>query len=212
MGAIRLTKTKSPFQIFPEFVSPLMCEEIVDALDFGTPDTDNKGGNVSSSKFNEDYEMVLFEEFVKIKPQIEQHYSIAHKATCETRFDWYPEGSTGKLVCESAEYLRKKWVRVRDRDLSCLVFLSDWNDTPNFDDDYEVYGGKIEFPQHGFGFNAQRGTMIVYPSGPHFINTVTQVQAGNLHIAKFHIKSAVPYLYNPADFPGDYRSWFVDVV
>lgn len=213
-----MTQVKSPFLIVEEFVSPLMCEEIIDALDWTVPDTNKQGVAIPSLKSNDDYEAYLYTEFLKRKEDIERHYNVAHMATSQTMFEWYPESSQGTIHAENAEFLRagtkgdRKWVRVRDRDLTCAVFLVDWNDKADFDDDYEVYGGKLEFPQHGFGFNAQRGTMVVFPSVPHFINTITPIQAGNLHIARFHIKTTVPFLYQPTDFPGDYRTWFREFV
>lgn len=205
-------QVKSPFLVIPEFVSPLMCEEIVDALDFTVPDVDKKGVPISSYRSNDEYEEYLYTEFLKYKEDIEAHFNVAHQATCQTTFEIYPEGAKGKVICDNSTYMHEKWVRVKDRDLTCLVFLSEYNDKQDFDNEYEVYGGKIEFPQHGFGFNPQRGTMVVFPSVPQFINTVTPIQAGNLFIARFHIKTTVPFLYNPAFFPGNYKTWFREIV
>jgi hypothetical protein len=207
-----MTQVKSPFLVIPEFVSPLMCEEIVDALDFTVADTDKKGVPISSTRSNPEYEEYLYTEFLKYVRDIEIHYNVTHQATCQTFFEIYPEGSRGKLTCDNAAYLNEKWVRVKDRDLTCVVFFTDYNDSPDFDDTYEVYGGKLEFPQHGFGFNPQRGTMVVFPSVPQFINTVTPIQAGDLFTARFHIKTTVPFLYDPTQFPGDYRTWFREIV
>ena len=71
-----------------------------------------------------------------------------------------------------------------------------------------MYGGKLEFPQWGFGFNPQRGTMIVFPSGPHFINATTKVLVGELYQVKIQMTAQVPLLFNPAEYPGDYKQWF----
>lgn len=207
-----MSLSKSPFLILPEFVSPLMAEEIVDQLDFLVPDTNRSGKPLSSVKSNDEYEEVLYSELMQVKSSIERHFCVEHQATSQTMFEWYPAGSQGKIHAENSEYLHKKWVRVRDRDLTGVVFLSDYNDRADFDDQYEVYGGKLEFPQHGFGFNPQRGTLVIFPSVPHFINTITPIQAGSLHIARFHIKTKVPFLYDPSLFPGDFKSWFTDVV
>ena len=105
-----------------------------------------------------------------------------------------------------------KWVRVKDRDITCVLFLSDYQSTPPIDEDYEVYGGKLEFPQHGFGFNAQRGTLIAFPSVPHFINGVASIMAGNLYLARFHIATDSPLLYDHTKFPGTYKDWLREFI
>lgn len=198
---------KSPFYVIPEFISPMMCEEIIDQLDFIVPDIDSKGTPVSSTKTHEHYEMYLFEEFQKYQSTISAYYNSDHRATTEFTFTWYPEGSSAAMHCENSMHLNSKWVRVFDRDITCILFLTEYNDIAPFDDDYEVYGGKVEFPQHGFGFNAQRGTLIAFPSEPHFINGISRILAGSLYLAKFHIATKSPLLFDPAKFPGNYQTW-----
>ena len=36
-------RPKSPFVVYQEFLSPLMCEEIIDLMDVTTPDIDKDG-------------------------------------------------------------------------------------------------------------------------------------------------------------------------
>jgi hypothetical protein len=98
-------------------------------------------------------------------------------------------------------------VRVRDRDLTAVIFLTDHQDKPPFDPEFEVSGGKLEFPQHGFGFNPERGTMVVFPADPHFLHRTAPVKAGELFQIRLHIATKEPFLYQPDDFPGDFRSW-----
>jgi hypothetical protein len=92
------------------------------------------------------------------------------------------------------------------------LFLTDYNDKPPFDEDYEVFGGKLEFPQHQFGFNPQRGTLIAFPSEPHFINMVSSILVGSLYLTKFHIATKSPLLYDPNKFPGNYNTWLREFV
>lgn len=199
--------SKSPFYVIPDFISPLMCEEIVDQLDFTIPDLSPSGAPVPSMKTDDDYEAYLFQQFEKYRDSIAAYYDSDHRATSQFAFKWYPVGSKEGMHAENSIYKDGKWMRIYDRDITCVLFLSDHQDKPPFDDDYEVYGGKLEFPQHGFGFNAQRGTLIAFPSVPHFVNGVAPILAGSLYIAKFHIATKVPLMYNPAKFPGDYKTW-----
>lgn len=203
---------KSPFFVVQEFISPLICEEMVDALETYEPDTDTKGNPVKMSKYHELSELALFERFQRLIPSLEQHYNIDYVGTERVLFQWYPEGSAGTPHCESSSYLNKKWVRTKNRDVSFVLFLSDYQDNIPFESDYEVYGGKLEFPQWGFGFNPQRGTLIGFPSDPHFINVTTPIMVGDLFQAKFHIAAASPLLFNSKNFPGDYREWFKEFV
>ena len=203
-----MTTPKSPFFIIPNFLSPKKCEEIVDDLDFYTPDFDADGIPLKMFKYNERHELALYDKLQTFVPQIMSYYGTDYRATETIQFEWVTEGVKPKPLCENSNYIKKKWMRTKDRDITGMLFLSDYNDNPPFDSEYEVYGGKLEFAQHGFGFNPQRGTLIVYPSDPHFINANAAVIAGDLFQARIHIATKLPYLYNPADFPGNYTNWF----
>jgi hypothetical protein len=196
-------ETKSPFYIVQEFV----CEELIDACAFTVPDVDKEGHYVETIKTSDHAEELIYNRLVSILPDIEAYYNIQHKGTERVVFEWFPEGSKGKFICENSAFLRGKWLRTKQRDLTAILFLSDYRDVPQFDD-YEVYGGKLEFVQHKFGFNPQRGTLIVFPSDPHFINITTPIVVGDLYQARMQIAAAVPYLYDPLQFTGNYLSWF----
>lgn len=204
--------THSPFFIIQDFLSPLNTEEVVDSLACYEPDTDTEGFAMRNIRTNDFSEELIYDTLQEYIPEIEKHYGLQYKGTERVIFEWYPHGCASQEPrCENSSYVKKPdksaWVRNRDRDLSCILFMSDYQDEVPFDSDYEVYGGKLEFPQHHFGFNPQRGTLIVFPSDPHFINVITDVAFGDLFLARFHIAAKEPFLYDPRKFPGDYRSW-----
>ncbi len=205
-------EVKSPFLIIQDFVSPLLCEQIIDDLEAYEPDVDVHGKPVKAIRSNEQYEAILFEKLQTVIPTIEMHYGITYKGTESINFEWIPQEAHGDPICENSSYLRKQWLRTRERDLSAMLFLCDYQDKVPFDSDYEIYGGKFEFPQHSFGFNAQRGTLVVYPSDPHFINVNAPVTYGDLFQVRMQITATAPFIYNPKDFPGDYRTWFKEFV
>jgi hypothetical protein len=206
-----MTEVKSPFLVVQNFISPLMCEHIVDSADYTVPDVNTKGFPVRTIKRNEKAEQLLFEKFEQIIPQIEEYYNIEYRGTEPMFVEWYPEESEGEPQCESSSFLRKKWVKTKDRDFSCVLFLSDYQNTVPFDAEFEVFGGVLEFPQWGFGFNPQRGTLIVFPSGPHFVNVTTKINVGELFQVRMHMAAQQTYLFDAKNFPGDYRFWFKDV-
>jgi hypothetical protein len=199
---------KSPFYVIQNFLSPKLCEKIVDDLDFYSPDYDKEGNPVKMYRYKEDAELIVFNRLQPLIPKLMEYYDAEYRATETIQFEYFAAGVDPEPICENSNYVRKKWMRTKDRDITAVLFFSDYNDNPPFDSDYECYGGKLEFPQHGFGFNPQRGTLIVYPSGPHFINATSTVQSGDLIQARIHMATKLPYLYNPTQFPGDYRSWF----
>lgn len=203
---------KSPFYVEQEFLSPLLCEQIADDLNFIYPDKDQNDKPIKSFKSHERSEEVIFQHLRRHIPKMEAHYGFEYRGTTTMSFEWYPQGCQGESPrCENSEYINKQWARTRDRDITGVLFLCDYQDHVPFDNDFEVYGGKIEFPQHQFGFNPQRGTLIFFPSGAHFLNCATPIQVGDLFQVRFHIAATVPYMYNPTDFPGDYTSWFEEI-
>ncbi len=198
---------KSPFYVVQDFISNKVCEMIVDDLGYYSPDVDPDGTPIKMARNHAPSEEIIYEKFTSLIPLLENYYDFQHRGTEGVNFEFIAPGVEPEAVCDNAQYIHKKWVRTKDRDFSAVVFLSDYQDQVPFSSDYEVYGGKLEFLQHQFGFNPERGTLIVYPSGPHFINAVSKVITGDLFLAKFHIAGQAPFLYQPADFPGDYKSW-----
>lgn len=200
---------KSPFLVYQDFLSPLMCENIVAAIDMYSPDYDEEGRPIRRVRRHDDAEAIIFDRLEKNIVNVEEYYDFDCKGVEKMTFEYYPEGTGNQEhTCENSNYVRKKWVRTRDRDITGILFLSDFQDQVPFDSEFEVFGGKLEFPQHRFGFNPNRGTLILYPSGPHFINTTTGILAGDLYQVRLHLSGTMPYLYNPDDFPGDFTNWF----
>lgn len=199
---------KSPFYIVEEFISPLMCEDLIDTLNYNIPDEDKEGHPVKTTKTSEAAEAVVYDRLQLLFPELQAYYQLMYKGTERVTFEWFPEGSKGDFVSENSERLHGKWLRTRQRDLTGILFLSDYQEKTPFEEEYEVLGGKLEFVQHKFGFNPQRGTLIVFPSDPHFINITTEVLAGDLHQARIQMAATMPYLYNPQQFQGNYLTWF----
>ncbi len=206
-----MASAKSPFKIYQHFLSAKLCEIIVDATGFCTPDVDASGKPIKMFRHHEPSSNLIYSQFKHIIPKIEQYYDFNHRGTEDLTFEYISEGCTSQPLCENSTYIHQKWVRVRDRDITGLLFLSKYQDQVPFDTDYEVYGGKLEFPQHDFGFNPERGTLILYPSGPHFINAFSPIITGDLFAVRFHLTGHSPYLYNPQQFPGDYKTWFTNL-
>jgi hypothetical protein len=198
---------KSPFLVFQNFLSPLMCENIVDALNVTTPDTDKQGHPIPSYRHNKKYEKEILVRCQDLFELFEDHYNVEYRGFERPTFEWYIEGVKDDWRCGNSEYLRDKWVRTRDRDLTGIIFLSEYQNHVPFDVDFEVCGGKLEFAQHDFGFNPERGTMIIFPAGPHFLHRTGSIEAGDLFQVRFHIATMEPFLYQPRDFPGDFRTW-----
>lgn len=203
-----MAKAKSPFMVYQHFLSPKICETVVDSLGFFSPDRNPQGKPIKMFRYHEQSEDLIFKRFEKIIPDISRYYGFDHRGTEQMTFEYLAQGTISDPLCENSNYIQKKWLRTKDRDITCVIFLVDYNDHPPFDSDFEVYGGKLEFPQHGFGFNPEWGTMVVYPSGPHFINANAEIFAGDLVQVRFHLAGKLPYLYNPHNFPGNYLSWF----
>lgn len=199
---------KSPFYVINDFVSPQLCEDMVDQLNLTTPSFDKDGVAQPFIITDEVNESVLYPRMMTVVPTLEQYYGIKYKGSERVQFEWYTDGASCAPHAENSEFLRQKWLRTRSRDLTGVLFFSDYQDNTDFDGEFEVYGGKLEFPQHGFGFTPQRGTLVIFPSDPHFINLTTSCLVGSLVQARFQIASETPFLYQPTGFPGVYTDWF----
>lgn len=206
-----MSEVKSPFLIYQEFLSPKLCSIVLDNIKISEPDKDADGFPIKMERFNEESEDIIFEKFQALIPEIETHFGIKYKGTEKLVFQYYPDGMNGpaeKPHCESAKYLRKKWVKTYPRDLTAVLWLKDFNDSPPIETTTEVYGGKLEFPAYNFSLVPQSGTMVVYPAGPHFISAISPVLVGGLYQVRFHIAADGIWLYQPDKFKGNYTQWF----
>jgi hypothetical protein len=206
-----MSKAKSPFLVYQEFMSPKACKEILDAVKVSAPNRDSDGYAMKLERFHNESEDKIFAKFKPLIPEIEAHYNLKYKGTEHLVFQHFPEGMKGLAEsphCENSQYLRKKWVKVRERDLTAVLWLKDYQDSVPLDPKIEVYGGKLEFPAYNFSIQPQCGTLMIYPAGPHFITATSPVLVGDLHCVRFHIAADGTWIYQPDQFKGTYQEWF----
>lgn len=202
---------KSPFLIFKEFISPLQCEEIITGNNNTHPNFDKDGKVQPLIVANKLAEIRLTPIIVEeVIPAIESYYNVDVKGIKPFDMEWYSAGYEGKMTprCENSVLMNGKWVRSNGNDFTGIIFLNDYRDTPPFDPEFEVFGGKLEFVTHNFGFNPERGTLIVFPGAPNFINVTGEVKVGELTQIRFHIATHELFVYDMNKFKGNYEIWF----
>lgn len=207
----------SPFITFEHFVSPSTCEKIIDSLGIQEPSLNEFAAPIKNERILKDGEFaVMLKSLIQEKvQQIEGHYKgsvVGMEAPVFQQYFENPKSACEPHGCESAKYLRKKWVKVKDVDLVGYLWLKDFNNGIPLDPRFETYGGKLEFPAYDFSLVPQRGTLVLYPAGPHFISAISPVLVGSLEQIKITIKmkdvQGGTYLYQPRDFGGTYQEWF----
>ena len=203
---------RSPFFIIQEFISPLMCEDIVSRLNNTYPDTTIEDQPVKTIKHNKLTEMRIQPFLENIIPTLEEYYGFEHRGILPLTYEWIVEGSVPeKAKSDNSVYIEGKWKLTNDIDFTGILFLSDYNDKSGFDSEFEVFGGKLEFPTHRFGFTPKRGTLIVFPSGPNFIHATSEIYAGELNQVRIHFVATSRYKYDMKKFPGNYSVWFNNI-
>ena len=198
---------RSPFFIINEAISPLQCEQIVDSAEFIYLDVDKSNLPIMTAKHTELSHKLIQQALSAHQPAIEQHYQAKFAHLEPTRVLWADQTVSPTAISDNSVRIKDKWLRVHNRDITALVFLCDYNDNVPFDGEFEVYGGKMEFPSHNFGFNPVRGTMILYPSDPHFTHVFSRIGMGNLVVSKTFIQLDPPLIYSPSNFPGSWQQW-----
>ena len=198
---------RSPFFIIDEAISPMQCEQIADSAEFLYLDVNKSSQPIMTTKHTELAHALVSQVLASHRTEIEEHYQLAITNTEPTRVQWADETVNPVAVCDNSTRIKDKWLRVHNRDLTALVFLSDYNDKVPFDGEFEVYGGKLEFPSHNFGFNPVRGTMVIYPCDPHFTHVFSKIGMGELFITKTFIQLDPMLIYSPKNFPGSWQQW-----
>lgn len=209
--------THSPFHVVENFISPANCEKIIAEFGISEPSLDENGQPLKNERLIKDAAVsrLIQDAVLDTGQEIQDRYNGIIKGMEVPRFIQYfenPKKPCELHGCENSEYFRKKWVKRKDVDLVGYVWLKDYGNGVPLDPRYEVYGGKLEFPAYNFSLVPQRGTMVMFPAGPHFITAVSPVLVGSLEMIKFGVKLTEQddgiWLYQPENFPGTYQEWF----
>src|SRR5574343_386607 len=165
--------SKSPFLVYQHLLEPELCDQIAEQVRV-EPIKDEDETLQATERHHVEAEKIIFEKFQPLIPELEKHYTgFKYRGTEHLVFQQFPvtNGKTAEEPhCENAVFKRKKWLRVKDRDLTGLLWLKDYQEAPPFDVQTQVLGGKLEFPVYNFGFQPQKGTLVVYPAGERFIS------------------------------------------
>ena len=210
---------KSPFLTFQYILDPETCDKIAQEVRV-EPLLTSEGKPEPMARHYVPLEGEIFSKIQPLIPTIEEHFDITYRGTERLIFQQFPaNGNQAEPPhCENAVIKRKKWVKVKDRDLTGILWLKDYQDAPPFDVKTQVLGGKLEFPVYNFGLQPQKGTLVVYPANERFISLTTAVLVGELQCIRIHIAGGTGptgegvWLYQPEKFPGDFRTWFANVV
>lgn len=214
------TYTKSPFLVFQYLLDSKFCDQIAQEVRV-EPSVDQDGTPEAMERHYVPLEDQIFEKVKPLIPQIESHYEIKYRGTEHLLFQQFPPTGNKPAEpphCENAVFKRKKWIRVKERDLTGIIWLKDYQESPPFDPKTQVLGGKLEFPVYSFGLQPQKGTLVIYPANERFISLTSAVLVGELQCIRLHICGGVGengesiWMYQPDKFPGDFRTWFSEVV
>lgn len=209
----------SPFLVQQNFFSPLTCEKILQDVKVETPNLSEKGEPIKLEKHNIKWQNHIAEAFSNLVPTIEEKYDCSYHGLQQPIFQHYPENAKSPAEapgCENSKYLRKKWVMYKDVDLVGFIWLKDYNASVPLDGSYEVMGGKLEFPAYNFSLVPQRGTLVLFPAGPHFITVISPILVSDLYQVKLNVNIRARdgensrWFYNPHNFPGTWQDWFQD--
>lgn len=211
------THTHSPFHVVENFISPANCERIIAEYGITVPSITEDGCPLKNERIISDVELIslLQNNILEHGEDIQTRYTALIKGMDKPRFQQYfedPKHACELHGCDNSKFVRKKWVKVRDVDIVAYVWLKDFGGGVPLDPRHEVYGGKLEFPAYNFSLVPQRGTMVMFPAGPHFISAISPVLVGSLEQLKFSLKLTAAdsslYFYQPFNFPGTYQDWF----
>lgn len=204
----------SPFIIKQNFLSPFLCERIIEDIEVKSPNLDVNGDPIKLERHFLKWEQDISERFHELIPDIEQRYDSNYVGLDQPVFQYYPENAKALAEnpgCENAKYIRKKWIQYKDVDLVGFIWLKDYNDNIPLDKRHEIMGGKIEFPVHNFSLVPQRGTLVLFPAGPHFITVISPMLVGDLYQIKLNVsmknKKDGQWLYQPEHHPGTWQDW-----
>lgn len=209
---------RSPFFVIEDAISPAKCDVIIQQLGIRVPSRDEKGKPLKYERLVKEPALV---SYLQLPLQdnvglLEERYGGKIENFETPLFQQYFENPAVPAEahgCENSRYIRKKWARVKNVDLVGYLWLKDFNSGVPLDPRFEVYGGKLEFPAYDFSLVPSRGTMVIFPAGPHFLTATSPVLVGSLEVIKVSIKihtvDGSNWAYDPSRYPGSFAEWFV---
>ena len=204
---------KSPFLVIQDFLSRDDAIKLSSDVRIELSKTDDEI-IIPSERHIQDKESSLYEKLKEYIPQIEKHFGLKVRGVEHLMFQQFPvsKDPAEQPQCANSLFKRKKWLKTRDRDLTAVLWLKDYKSESPFNLDENVYGGKLEFKMYNFSFQPQLGSLVIFPAGPQFIYATSRILVGELQTVRLHIAAEGIYMYDPKNFPGDYTTWFNDIV
>jgi hypothetical protein len=202
-------QSKSPFILWEDFIPQNQCEEILINLKHSIPNRNNKNVPIKTIKTNQLDEIRLMPKIDELLDHAEQYYGFKTLNVSPFDYEWRAEGYEAEQPRpDNGMFFNGKWIKSKDVDFTIIVFLSTSKDVSIKDTFLESFGGKLEFFNHKLTIAAKAGTVVMFPSNEHFLNTFSDVTLGNSNCARIQITATTPYDYKAENFPGDYRTWF----
>lgn len=183
--------TKSPFFVVKSFVSPMVCETIVDRL-FDKQVRYAKNGRVVIDDDNTTNE--IYKRFIPVIKSIEEYFDYQNMGV-DIDIERYFTGSD-----EFSFLTHKDFKTKQTHAFEGLLFLSDYQETPPLELEYEVYGGKVKFTSWNFRVLPNRGNMIIFPKNIRFKHIITPVEVGNLFLIRLKLKSTKRWIYEKSKY------------
>lgn len=200
---------KSPFLIVKNFISPLECEKLLASIETELPNYDRENKPIKTTSRAPVFQQRIWNRFEQYFEKIEKYYSVEINSVTPIDIEWYPERCVQESSrCENSQYIGNKWMIRNDYDLTVVVFLKDYNDTPEFDEEFECYGGKLEMVNHAFAVTPTRGVAVIFPSNQYFINRTESPTYGDAFQIRFHVTCTERFVYDKQAYEGDYTIWF----
>lgn len=200
---------KNPFFVIKNFISPLECEKILIQLDDSIPNYTAKDIPLKTIIKKPIIESRIWDKLEIYSASIEQYYNMIIKSISSVDIELYAENcQQEEQRCENSAYHASKWRIKNSYDFTCILFLKDYNESPDFDDIFECYGGKLNMVNHGFSFNPNRGQLIIFPSNQYFINYTQSPKLCDFFQMRFHLICEKRWPYDRNNFSGNYKVWF----
>ena len=148
---------RKPSLIFEEFLSPLKCKD--------------------SSKLE-----YTSHKLSSILPIIENHYDVKIIETIQ------PYTSNSILpICDNSYLKNGKWFTRNQYSFTGYIPLSNYSKDIPFDEESEVYGGELIFPNYGIKITPSIGNLLIFPSCPNFLHYHEKPLIGYFEYIKFFL-------------------------
>jgi len=203
-----ISTTDSPILQITDFISPLLCEELLYTLPLTNPSVDSFNRPIITEINSLVVHRHIKDRISPLLQLVNDKYQVNSISYTPPIVNWLSDGVKQHAKQDNVIYDIQNGIwykKEKNKSFSVIVFLT--NSISGTLDTGDVYGGNIKFHSFSYDVIPEMGKMLVIPCAPQFIHSISKILFGNMVFVKFCINTSQEYTYSNDNFSVVSAKW-----